>query len=166
MLASSREWTFSQSSTDNEPTAAANLGGEDFDIVSSTTSSRNSSARTRKVWIFWLAWKLCTDYYFIDLSSQVLISFVTLLASVPSAPFFLLKLPLRSTLFSQLLYLSHLCSFRRACQDLFVALLTLSRRPSRTPRLTSPTSMKSSWSVVQPISPVLSNSFPTSSTAA
>jgi hypothetical protein len=70
MLASSQEWTFSESSTDNEPTATANLGGEDFDIVSSTTSSRNSSARTRKVWIFWLAWKLCTDYYFIDLSSS------------------------------------------------------------------------------------------------
>ena len=92
-----------------------------------------------------------------------------LLASVPSVPFLLLlKLPLRSTLFSRVLTsipLSLVLVSNSFSRIRSVALLTLSRRFSAPPRLTSPTSMKLSWSVVQPVSPLSSNSFPTSSTA-
>ena len=92
-----------------------------------------------------------------------------LLANVPNALFLLLlKALLRSTLFSRvstfipLLLVPVSRNFARISS---VVLLNLSRRSSVTQRLTRLMSVKLSWSVVQPVSPALSNLFPTSSTA-
>jgi len=85
---------------------------------------------------------------------------------VPSVPFLLLlKLPLRSTLFwrvSTSIHLSLLLvskSFARICP---VAILTKVLRDSK---IDKSNVHELSWLVVQPVSPVSSNSFPTSSRA-
>ena len=138
--------------------------------VLSTTSSRNLSARTKKVGIFWLALKLCTDYNFIDPSSspRSLRRRRTACERAKRTFLLLLKLPLRLTLFSEVstsIPLSHSCSFWRALPESVCGTLDLLRRSSATPRLTSPNIHEIVLVGGSTCCRVSSNSFPTSSTA-